>query len=62
MKIFGWLIGLVTLFRFFDKILAGEYDLTIEVSPGKHQCFFQTLTDKHKSLEIDYQVRPLIIV
>uniref|UniRef100_A0A915ERN6 GOLD domain-containing protein n=1 Tax=Ditylenchus dipsaci TaxID=166011 RepID=A0A915ERN6_9BILA len=41
---------------FLHCIRAGEYDLTVEIPPGKFQCFFQTVAEKHKSLEIDYQV------
>ncbi|KAK5975101.1 Transmembrane emp24 protein transport domain containing 5 [Trichostrongylus colubriformis] len=34
-----------------------EQDFTIEVPPGKFQCYFQPVdTTKHKFMEIDYQV------
>lgn len=36
---------------------AEEYGLTVEVKPGKFECFFQPVTDaKYKTMEIDYQV------
>ncbi|KAE9550710.1 hypothetical protein FO519_006076 [Halicephalobus sp. NKZ332] len=38
-------------------VLAGEYDLTVEVAAGKFQCFYQPVTDvRHKTMEVDYQV------
>uniref|UniRef100_A0A8R1IWT2 GOLD domain-containing protein n=1 Tax=Caenorhabditis japonica TaxID=281687 RepID=A0A8R1IWT2_CAEJA len=38
-------------------IQCGEYDFTVEVPPGKFQCFFQPVDlAKHKTLEVDYQV------
>uniref|UniRef100_A0A0K0DAV6 GOLD domain-containing protein n=1 Tax=Angiostrongylus cantonensis TaxID=6313 RepID=A0A0K0DAV6_ANGCA len=34
-----------------------ELDLTVEIPPGKSQCFFQPVdVNKHKTMEIDYQV------
>ncbi|XGW30888.1 hypothetical protein V3C99_009673 [Haemonchus contortus] len=34
-----------------------EHDFTVEVPPGKFQCYFQPVdTTKHKFLEVDYQV------
>jgi len=37
--------------------LAGEFDFTVEVRPGKYECYFQPVTnEKHKKLEVDYQV------
>jgi protein ERP2 len=36
---------------------AEEFGLTVEVKPGKFECFFQPITDpKYKTMEIDYQV------
>uniref|UniRef100_A0A0N5A328 GOLD domain-containing protein n=1 Tax=Parastrongyloides trichosuri TaxID=131310 RepID=A0A0N5A328_PARTI len=36
---------------------ATEFALTVEVPPGKFQCFFQSIDNpKHKFIEIDYQV------
>lgn len=41
-------------------IQAGEYDYTIEVRPGKYECYFQPVDiNKHKFMEVDYQVRGL---
>jgi hypothetical protein len=38
-------------------IKAGEYGLTVEIPAGKYECYFQSVTDeKHKQMEIDYQV------
>lgn len=53
------IIGL--LFVNFDFIHGGEFDLTIEVEPGKLQCFFQPVKPKHKTIEVDYQVLFCII-
>lgn len=47
---------LILLILFPLGIAAGEFDLTVEVLPGKYQCFFQVVTEKHKSFEVDYQV------
>ncbi|CAJ0580146.1 unnamed protein product, partial [Mesorhabditis spiculigera] len=48
-----WLVGLALA----SVALAGEYDFTVEVPPGKFQCFFQPVTNpNHKSIEVDYQV------
>lgn len=44
------------LFIKFYFISAGEFDFTIEVEPGKLQCFFQPVEAKHKTIEIEYQV------
>ncbi|KAI6217044.1 Emp24/gp25L/p24 family protein [Aphelenchoides fujianensis] len=36
---------------------AGEFDFTVEIRPGKYECFFQSVTsEKHKNLEVEYQV------
>ena len=52
-----WILNALLLACYFLRLAeAGEYDLTVEISPGKYQCFFQTVTEKHKSFEIDYQV------
>lgn len=40
----------------FNFVFAGEYSLTIEIEPGKIECFFQKVEEKHKNIEIDYQV------
>ncbi|KAI3420956.1 hypothetical protein GPALN_014583 [Globodera pallida] len=37
-------------------VAGGEYDLTAEIPPGKLQCFFQPVLEKHKILEVYYQV------
>uniref|UniRef100_A0A0N5BT29 GOLD domain-containing protein n=1 Tax=Strongyloides papillosus TaxID=174720 RepID=A0A0N5BT29_STREA len=40
------------------EYIFGETTLSVEVPPGKFQCFFQTIKDNthYKHLEIDYQV------
>ncbi|KAI1703321.1 emp24/gp25L/p24 family/GOLD domain-containing protein [Ditylenchus destructor] len=48
--------ALLLLSLMVESVLGGEYDLTVEVPPGKFQCFFQEVTEKHKAFEIDYQV------
>lgn len=50
------ILAFILLPVLFSNVESGEYDLTIEVAPGKYQCFFQPVTEKHKTLEIDYQV------
>ncbi|KAI6187470.1 hypothetical protein M3Y98_00247300 [Aphelenchoides besseyi] len=48
-----WLI----LVSIFCSIKAGEFDFTIEIRPGKYECYFQSVTsEKHKNMEIEYQV------
>uniref|UniRef100_A0A1I7XRE7 GOLD domain-containing protein n=1 Tax=Heterorhabditis bacteriophora TaxID=37862 RepID=A0A1I7XRE7_HETBA len=35
----------------------GEYDYTVEIPPGKFQCYFQPVDiSKHTTMEVDYQV------
>ncbi|KAI1711297.1 emp24/gp25L/p24 family/GOLD domain-containing protein [Ditylenchus destructor] len=48
--------ALLLLSLMVESVRGGEYDLTVEVPPGKFQCFFQEVTEKHKAFEIDYQV------
>ncbi|KAI1714207.1 hypothetical protein Ddc_11525 [Ditylenchus destructor] len=48
--------AVVLLSLMVEYVRGGEYDLTVEVPPGKFQCFFQEVTEKHKAFEIDYQV------
>lgn len=41
--------------------LASELDFTVEVPAGKFQCYFQAAdTAKHRTMEVDYQVREAI--
>ncbi|CAD5227695.1 unnamed protein product [Bursaphelenchus xylophilus] len=36
---------------------ASEFDYTIEIRPGKYECYFQPVSNpKHKTMEINYQV------
>lgn len=56
MKIIALICGLFLIISLPLGIIAGEFDLTVEIAPGTHQCFFQVVSPKHKSLEIDYQV------
>uniref|UniRef100_A0A1I7Z8S5 GOLD domain-containing protein n=1 Tax=Steinernema glaseri TaxID=37863 RepID=A0A1I7Z8S5_9BILA len=45
------------LLLFVTPAACSEYDFTVEVPPGKFQCFFQPIyNSKYKTLEIDYQV------
>ncbi|KAL3094842.1 hypothetical protein niasHS_006137 [Heterodera schachtii] len=46
----------LVLLLFSSFVTGGEYDLTAEVPPGKIQCFFQPVLEKHKSMEVYYQV------
>ncbi|CAI4224464.1 unnamed protein product [Auanema sp. JU1783] len=47
----------VILIGFVAFCAAGEYDFTVEVPPGKFQCFFQPVQNNvHKTMEVDYQV------
>ncbi|CAJ0918149.1 unnamed protein product, partial [Mesorhabditis belari] len=49
--------ALLLLFLLVALTICGEYDFTVEVPPGKFQCYFQAVTDsKYKSIEVDYQV------
>ena len=49
-------LALLYLLLTLSPTSAGEFDLTVQIQPGIHQCFFQTVTEKHKALEVDYQV------
>ncbi|KAI6236120.1 hypothetical protein M3Y95_00123900 [Aphelenchoides besseyi] len=56
----GTSIGMLRWFilvSIFCSINAGEFDFTIEIRPGKYECYFQSVTsEKHKNMEIEYQV------
>lgn len=52
-----YLIALLWALLGSVSVLAGEYDLTVEIAAGKFQCFYQPITDaRHKTMEVDYQV------
>lgn len=41
----------------FTTSHASEQGLTVEVPPGKYQCFFQPVQeDRFKTMEVDFQV------
>lgn len=49
---------LLLLISFILKVFCGEFDFTVEIPAGKFQCFFQPVDfEKHKTMEVDYQVR-----
>jgi hypothetical protein len=51
------LASAVALFQLhFLSVAGGEYDLTVEVPAGQIQCYFQSVAEKHKAFELDYQV------
>lgn len=39
------------------SVLASEFGFTVEISSGKYECYFVPVTsEKHKHMEVDYQV------
>lgn len=43
-------------------VFAGEFDFTVEVPAGQIQCFFQEVKEpRYVTMEIDYQVRFVIV-
>ncbi|TKR95053.1 hypothetical protein L596_009272 [Steinernema carpocapsae] len=51
------LFSLLLLLLSSTTLFASEFDFTVEIPPGKFQCYFQPVVDaKFKSLEVDYQV------
>ncbi|CAD5220432.1 unnamed protein product [Bursaphelenchus okinawaensis] len=54
---YGILFSIVFIFATFCFCAASEFDYTIEIRPGKYECYFQPVSNpKHKTMEIDYQV------
>ncbi|KAK0422034.1 hypothetical protein QR680_007325 [Steinernema hermaphroditum] len=50
-------LSLLALLFLVTSTFCSEFDFTIEVPPGKFQCFFQPVNDaKFKTMEVDYQV------
>lgn len=57
-SLFNLVIFIVFLLALFLTSYASEQGLTVEVPPGRFQCFFQPVeNDKFKTMEVDFQVR-----
>ncbi|KAI6176260.1 hypothetical protein M3Y97_00779200 [Aphelenchoides bicaudatus] len=51
------MIPFLVLILLASYVSSTEFGFTIEVRPGKYECYFVPVTaEKHKTLEVDYQV------